>query len=183
MINEILCKVPRELTDTGNHTILDALESAIWWGSKAACFKTLSEILLIRLKREDHEGGAGVEILSKLPMNRFAYDFYDKMEDDSRKRKHFKTAMANLREKEEWLTWIDKAGKKYNAAQILETTLHYVEGMEGQKVMGVNMDDEDPSSQMEVDSETTLPPIAALLKMSLESMTTRLQGTLFPKLC
>jgi hypothetical protein len=135
------------------------------------------------LIREDHEGGAGVEILPKLPLNRFAFEFYDKMEDDSRKRTQYKVALARLREKEEALTWIDKAGQKHNAAQVLEATLHYVESMEGQKVMDVNVDDEDPSSQMDVDSTTTLPAIAAQLKMSMDLLTMRLQGTPFSKLC
>jgi hypothetical protein len=130
-ICEIKISIPRELSDSGNHTILDALESTIWWGSRPACLKSFSDILLIRLKRDDREDGAGVEILPRLPLSRFAFDFYQETEEKIRFRKGIKDTLENLRKREDMLTWVEKAGEKYHATQVLEATIQYVEGMEG----------------------------------------------------
>ena len=188
-VSQYLCEidalVSRELSDTGNHTILDALESVIWWGQSSACLKTFSDILLIRLKRDDREGGAGVEILPRLPLSRFAYDYHKKAEEKISFRKGIKTTLENLRKREEMLTWIEKAGNKYNAIQVLEATIQYVEGMEGKKMFNQgDVDDEENSSRMDIDSsENSLPAITAQLKMSLEALNQKLLGTSFFWFC
>ena len=66
-LTEISSGVSRELSDAGTYNIIDALEGTIWWESTPAYIKQFSDVLLIRLKREDHEGGAGVEILRNYP--------------------------------------------------------------------------------------------------------------------
>lgn len=175
---EIEVSVTKELSDAGTHTILDALESAIWWGNKPACFKTFSDIILIRLKRDDREGGAGVEILPRLPLSRFAVDFYEKTEERILFRKGIKDTLENLRRREESLTWIEKGGKKYSASQVLEATIQYVEGMEGKKMYEEELDDEENASRMEIDTENALPAITTQLKLSLETLNQKLQGIL-----
>ena len=180
-ISEHLCEfaisIPRELSDSGNHTILDALETSIWGGSKPACLKLFSDILLIQLKRDDREDGAGVEILPRLPLSRFAVDFYQETEEKIRFRKGIKDTLENLRKREDMLTWVEKAGQKYHATQVLEATIQYVEGMEGKTIFDGDLEDDENSSRMDIDSESTLPAITAQLKSSLEALNQKLQGT------
>jgi hypothetical protein len=179
-VSEHLCEIeisiPRELSDSGNHTILDALESTIWWEPIPACLKSFSDILLIRLKRNDREDGAGVEILSRLPLSRFAFDFYKETEEKIRFRKGIKDTLENLRKRENMLTWVEKAGKKYHATQVLEATIQYVEGMEGKTMFEGDLEDDENSSRMDIDSENTLPVITAQLRSSLEALNQKLQG-------
>lgn len=178
-ITEISASVSRELSDAGSHTILDALEETIWYGKYPACLKTFSEILLIRLKRDDHEGGAGVEILPRLHLGRFAFDNYDVTNERIGMRRGLKETLQKLRQREQKLTWIEKIGTKYSAAQILESTISYVHGMEGKKLIDVDFEDDDPPSRMDIDSETTLPALSSHLRSSMEKVDNKLTGTNF----
>ena len=136
-------------------------------------------MLLLKFKREDREGGAGVEILPKLGMARFAFENYEATVGKIRMRDGVKETLEKLRRRQEELTWIEKEGKKVNAVEVLESTILYLESMEG-KTMSDSMhsDDEEPSSRMEIDSEgQKLPPITSQLKESLQSLQQQLQGT------
>ena len=177
-VTEIQIDVPRDLSDNGHQTILDALENTIHHGVQPACIRTFSQVLLIRFKREDREGGVGVEILPKLSMARFAYENYDEMVGKVRMREGVKETLEKLRRRQDELTWIERAGKKFNAVQVLETTISYVESMEGKTMSeSVVSDDEEPSSRMEIDSETAkLPGISTQLKDSLQLLQQQLQG-------
>src|SRR5271170_7563669 len=179
-VTEIQIDVPRELSDDGHQTILDALEKTIHYGVQPACIRTFSQVLLLRFKREDREGGVGVEILPKLGMARFALENYEEMVGKVRMREGVKETLDKLRRRQEELTWIEKGGKKFNAVEVLETTISYVESVEGQTMSeSVLSDDEEPSSRMEIDSEAAkLPGITTQLKESLQLLQQQLQGTL-----
>lgn len=179
-VTEIAIDVPRELSDDGTHTILDALEKVIHFGAKPACIRSFSQVLLLKFKRDDREGGAGVEILPKLGMARFAFENYEATVMKIRMRDGVKETLEKLRRRQEELTWIEKQGKKYNAVEVLETTISYLESMEGKTMSdSIHSDDEEPSSRMEIDSEgAKLPPITSQLKESLQSLQQQLQGPL-----
>ena len=111
-------------------------------------------------------------------MARFAYENYDEMVGKVRMREGVKETLEKLRRRQEELTWIERGGKKFNAVQVLETTISYVESMEGNTMSeSVVSDDEEPSSRMEIDSETAkLPGISTQLKDSLQLLQQQLQG-------
>lgn len=177
-LTEILSAVPRELSDAGTYTILDALESMIWWGDKPACIKEFSDILLIRLKRDDCEGGAGVEILPKLPMGRFAWDFYQTTEEKILLRKGLKETVEKLNKREEDILYITKMGKKYETVKVLEATMQYIAEMEGKKAtVEQNMEIDDIGNRMDIDTETTLPSLSMQLKTTLDKLNETVQGT------
>lgn len=176
-LTEILSNVPRELSDAGTYTILDALESTIWWGEKPACIKEFSDIFLIRLKRDDHEGGAGVEILSKLPMGRFAYDFYQTTVEKILLRKGLKETVEKLSKREEEFRHITKMGKKYDSLKVLEATIQYISEMEGKKpTVEQNTEIDDFENRMDIDTETTLPSLSMQLKTWLDKVNESVQG-------
>ena len=175
-ITEIFTPVSRELSDAGTHSILDALQAIIWWGENPACLKTFSEILLIRLKREDREGGAGVEILPRLPMGRFAYDYYNVTEERIRMKRGLTDTLDKLRRRDESITWVEKMGKKYSAAQILAATIEYIETVEGKTLIDLDVEDEDNPSRMDIDSDTTLPMLSNQLKASVETLNNKRKG-------
>src|SRR5204863_8204265 len=110
MICEFYVPITRELSDAGTHTILGALETLIWWGDIPACLKSFSDILLIRLQRDDREGGAGVEILPNLPLGRFAFDFYEQTMERIQLRREIEDALVKLKRKEESLSWTERNG-------------------------------------------------------------------------
>ena len=174
---EIYISIPRELSDAGTHTILDALETVIWWGDRPACLKSFSDILLIRLKRDDREDGAGVELLPKFSMSRFASDNYEKTEEQIRLRRGIEETLVKLRKTEESLSWIEKGGKKYRATQILEAAIQYVESLEGKKMFEEEVDVDENSTRMDIDSDTNnLPAITEQMKSALETLNERIQG-------
>lgn len=176
-LTEILAAVPRELSDAGTYTILDALESTIWCGHRPACIKEFSDILLVRLKRDDHEGGAGVEIFSKLPMGRFAFDFYQTTEEKILLRKGLKETVEKLNKREEELLYITKMGRKYDALKVLEATIQYVSQMEGKKVtVEQSQEIDDIGNRMDIDTETTLPTLFVQLRASLDLLKGRIEG-------
>jgi hypothetical protein len=175
MLTEVLAPVSRELTDSGNYSVLDALEPTLWWGSEPASFKTFSEVFLIRLRREDREGGAGVEILPRLPMGRFAFEFYEKTKEKIRLQRGLRDTLKQLKVRQKDLLSIEKMGKKFDSVQVLEATIQYVTELEGKKMNDTETDDDDIGSRMDIDSEATLPPLSALLKASLESLTTEIK--------
>ena len=119
-----------------------------------------------------------MEILPKLSMARFAFENYDEMVGKVRMREGVKETLEKLRRRQDELTWIERGGKKFNAVQVLETTISYVEGMEGKTMSeSILSDDEEPSSRMEIDSETAkLPEITTQLKDSLQLLQQQLQG-------
>ena len=177
-VTEIAIDVPRDLSDQGTKTILDALEKVIHFSSKPACIRSFSDVMLLKFKRDDREGGAGVEILPQLGMGRFAAENYEETVSKIRMRDGIKETLDKLRRRQDGLTWIEKGGKKFNAVEVLETTISYIEGMEG-KVMSetVQSDDDEPSSRMEIDSEAAkLPAITAQLKESIQLLQQQLQG-------
>lgn len=181
---EILCSVPRELSDAGTYTILDALESTIWWGQQPACIKEFSDILVVRLKRDDHEGGAGVEILSKLPMGRFAYDFYEETKKKILLRKGLRETIDQLSRREEELLYITKTGQKYDAVDVLQATIRYITEMEGKKAMTEqSLEVDDIDNRMDIDTDTRLPTLSAHLKASLDLLNERVQGKCFTETC
>jgi hypothetical protein len=111
-------------------------------------------------------------------MARFAYENYDEMVGKVRMREGVKETLEKLRRRQDELTWIERGGKKFNAVQVLETTISYVESMEGKTMSeSVVSDDEEPSSRMEIDSENAkLPGISTQLKDSLQLLQQQLQG-------
>ena len=172
---EIYITITRELSDAGTHSILDALETVIWWGDRPACLKSFSDILLIRLKRDDREGGAGVEILPKLPMSRFAYDNYEKTEEQIRLRRGIEETLVKLRKNEESLNWIEKKGEKYSATQLLNAAIQYIENLEGKKMFEEEV--EENSTRMDIDSENnSLPAITEQLKEALATLNEKIHG-------
>jgi hypothetical protein len=80
--------------------------------------------------------------------------------------------------------WIEREGKKFNAMQVLEATISYVESLEGKTMSeSVVSDDEEQSSKMEIDSETAkLPRISTQLKDSLQLLQRQLQGILLSRM-
>jgi len=179
-LTEISASVPRDLSDAGTYTILDALERTIWWESTPAYIKDFSEVMLIRLKREDYEGGAGVEILPKLPMGRFAFEYYQQAVDKIRERKGIQDILEKLKNREEQLSSINKSGTKYQAPQILEATLEYVSQMEGKKFVDVGAEDDEDTSRMDIDTEKVFPAISGLLRSSIQSLNEELESILIP---
>jgi hypothetical protein len=175
MLTEILAPVSRELTDAGVYSTLDALEPTVWWGDEPACFKMFSEVLLIRLRRDDREGGAGVEILPRLPMGRFAFEFYEQTKEKIRLQRGLRETLKQLKQRQKDLLSIEKMGKKFDSVQVLEATIQYVTELEGKKMDDAETDDDDIGSRMEIDNEATLPPLSAMLKASLESLTTEIK--------
>jgi hypothetical protein len=183
-ISESLCEISititRELSDAGTHTILDALETLIWWGDRPACLKSFSDFLLIRLKRDDREDGAGVEILPKLPMSRFAFDNYEKTEEQIRLRRGIEETLVKLRKTEESLSHIEKGGQKYNAIKILEAAIRYVESLEGREMAEEEADVDENSTRMDIDTDnSTLPAITKQLKSVLDTLNGKIQGIPF----
>ena len=177
---EISIVITRELSDAGTHTILDALETIIWWGDRPACLKSFSDFLLIRLKRDDREDGAGVEILPKLPMSRFAFDNYEKTEGQIRLRRGIEETLVKLRKTEESLSRIEKGGQKYCATQILEAAIQYVESLEGREMAEEEADVDENSTRMDIDSEnSTLPAITKQLKSVSETLNGKIRGIPF----
>ena len=176
-ITEINCRVARERSDLGTTTIIDTLEETFWWGPKAACVTSFSDILLITLKREDHEGGAGVELLPQLSLARFASQYYDQAEHEVAMRRGLRDTLEKLAKREEELTWIEKMGKRHSAIQVLEATIQYVEEMQGGKIVDEQLNDEDVASRMDIDSEKTLPAVSAQLKASLAALKEKIKGT------
>jgi hypothetical protein len=179
-ITEISVDVPRELSDPGTHTILDALENVIHFGSKPACVRHFGSLLLLKFRREDREGGIGVEILPKLGLARFALENYEEAIRKLRMRDVVKDTLEKLRRRQDELTWMEKGGKKFNAVAVLETTIEYCERMEGKSLsegMITSEDDEELSSRMEIDSEAAkLPVLGVYLKESLQLLQQQLQG-------
>jgi hypothetical protein len=181
-LTEILSSVPRELSDAGTYTILDALESTIWLGDRPACIKEFSDILFVRLKRDDGEGGAGVEILSKLHMGRFAFDFYQTTEEKILLRKGLKETVEKLNKREEELLYITKMGKKYDSMKVLEATIQYVTEMEGKKTTTEqSLEVDDTGNRMDIDTETTLPTLSVQLRASMDLINERVIGTFFSR--
>ena len=180
MICEFYVPITRELSDAGTHTILGALETLIWWGDIPACLKSFSDILLIRLKRDDREGGAGVEILPNLPLGRFAFDFYEQTMERIQLRREIEDALVKLKRKEESLSWTERNGTKYSSNQILQATIQYVESREGTKMFPEELEDdeadEENSSRMDIDSDKNLPAITEQLKTALETLNQRILG-------
>ena len=176
-ITEIVIGVPRILTDAGTANLIDALEAVFWGGDKPACFKSLSDVLLITLRREDNEDGAGVEILPRCNVARFMWENYEQTEKDIAVRRGLMDSLKQLAKREEVLTWIERGGKKVRAQEVLEATLGYVTSLEGNGVFAEGEEsDGEGGSSMDIDSERKLPSIAAELKSSLESLSERLQG-------
>ena len=176
-ITEILIGVPRILTDAGTADLLDALETVCWEGDKRACFKSLSDVLLITLRRDDKEDGAGVEILPRLNVARFVWENYEQTEKDIALRRGLTDSLKQLAKREEVVTWIEREGKKVRAQEVLEATLGYVSSLEGKGAFVEGEEsDEEGSSRMDIDSERKLPSIAAELKSSLDSLTKQLEG-------
>lgn len=136
--------------------------------------------MLIRLKREDYEGGAGVEILPKLPMGRFAFEYYQQAVDKIRERKGIQDILEKLKNREEQLSSINKSGTKYQAPQILEATLEYVSQMEGKKFVDVGAEDDEDTSRMDIDTEKVFPAISGLLRSSIQSLNEELESILIP---
>jgi hypothetical protein len=174
-ITEITIPVPRTLTDDGTASILEAMESLFWGAAaKPACIKTLSDIVLINLKREDREDGAGVEILPRLDIARFVWENYEQAERDIAFRRGLLDGLKKLAQREEAMTWIEREGKRAKAQDVLEATIAYVASLEGGAVVEEESDGE--GSRMDIDSERKLPLITADLKASLESLQTKLNG-------
>lgn len=162
--------VPRKLTDAGLSTILDAIEQTMWFGDAPASIKSFSEVLLIQFRREDHEGGAGVEILPKLPMGRFAHDFYELAVEKLRLQSGLQQTLKQLQEKQQGLKYVEKMGKKIDSTKVLRATIQYISEMEGKKITDGETDDEDVGTRMDIDNEATLPRISTLLEASLETL-------------
>ena len=117
-----------------------------------------------------------MEILPKLPMNRFASDNYEKADERIRLRRGIEETLVKLRKTEDSLSWIEKAGKKHNATQILEATIQYVESLEGKK-MFEEVDVDENSTRMDIDSDNNnLPAISKQLKSALETLNEKIQG-------
>jgi hypothetical protein len=177
-LTEIQTWVSKNLSDPGVSTILDALEDTFWSTAGSACITEFSDVLLINLKREDREGGAGVEILPKMSLARFASDNYEQAQTELRMRKGIHETLDRLRKREDSLTWI-RAGKIYRATDVLQATIQYLSGVEGTKLVDVDDDDDgEAGGRMDIDSESTLPSISALLKTSVETLGEKVQGTL-----
>ena len=176
-LTEISSGVSRELSDAGTYNIIDALEGTIWWESTPAYIKQFSDVLLIRLKREDHEGGAGVEILPKLPLGRFAFEFYDQAVEKIRERNGIWDILQKLRKREIELSSIQKSGTKYQAQEILEATLQYLGEIEGRKFIDHDAEDDDDSSRMDLDTEKVFPRISGLLQTSIQSLNEELESS------
>jgi hypothetical protein len=177
-LSEIVTEVSRSLSDSGNYTILDALESTIWSESRPSYIETPSDILLVRLKREDNEGGAGVEILPELRMARFIKENYERAIDAMRERRGTEDILKSLLEREEQLLWIEKGGKKLDALTVLEDTLRYMGEIEGKKIVEEGDDEGDPSRMVDIDDEEVLPVLSQLLKASIQGLSNELQGLL-----
>ena len=174
-VSEICVAVSRSLSDAGSYTILDALQCVFCGSDLPACIKTFSDIILIRLKREDREGGAGVEILPKLTLARFAFENYDKLIEGLRTEGGIKETLGKLRTQEDELTWIEANGKRYISTEILRGTISCLERMEGEKYIE-DIDDDEPE-RMDVDSERVLPSLTGQMNAALDSVNSRVQGT------
>lgn len=109
-------------------------------------------------------------------MARFASQNYDKAEEDIRLRRVLKETLEKLDKKEEELTWIEKGGKQFNAIQILESTIQYVEEREGGKMVDEPLNDEDVDNRMDIDSDKILPTLSTSLKISLTTLKDKIQG-------
>jgi hypothetical protein len=175
-ITEISSNVARARSDLGTATIIDTLEDTIW-GTATACITSFADILCIALRRDDHEGGAGVEILPKMSLARFASENFASVEEDLRMRNGLRDTIDKLGRREGELSWIEKGGKKFSSIQVLEATLEYVEGLEGTKMIEERVSDDDVGSRMDIDSEKTLPVISPQLKKSIQSLKDQIQGT------
>jgi hypothetical protein len=180
-ITEISIHVPRTLTDDGTATLLDALESLLRIGSKPACFKSLSDVLLIAVKREDHEDGAGVEIFPRLDVARFVWENYAQTDMDIAFRQGLVDGLNKLAKREEALAWIERGGKRIRAVEVLEATMAYIASLEGTAVFVEEEEsDGEAGGRMDIDSERTLPTVTAELRSSLETLTNQLEGLTIP---
>ena len=83
--------------------------------------------------------------------------------------------MKQLKQRQKDLLSIEKMGKKFDSIQVLEATIQYVTELEGKKMDDTETDDDDIGSRMDIDNEATLPPLSAMLKTSLESLTTEIK--------
>jgi hypothetical protein len=181
-LTEVSVTVPRSLLESETSTILDALESTIWWEPTPAYIKNFSEVLLIQLKREDYECGAGVEVLRKLPMGRFASENYQTAMDKIRERKGIKDILQKLTTRGEELCYIYKDGTKYKARDILMATVEFIQEMEGKKVENVDAEDDEDGSRMDIDTEKVFPEISEQLMSSIHSLNHELDGMLYDSL-
>ena len=177
-LTEINAPVSRDRSDAGTSSIIDALEDTIWRGEYPACIRSFSDVLLVRLKRDDHEGGAGVEILPRMSLARFAWAYYGRMEKDLAVRRVVRDTLDKLRRRREEGEWIEKGGKKFSATSILEATIEYMKEVEGKTALDETEDDDGDSSMMDIDSAKTLPALSAHLEASLELLKQSAQGIL-----